>query len=80
MGETSNTSQTEQPRIYVACHAAYKDGILHGAWGVDRRRPGNIDIMGWGGGHARRIPHRRGRGTRPARALRSVQEINASRL
>ena len=24
--------QTEQPRIYVACLAAYNNGILHGAW------------------------------------------------
>ena len=23
---------TEQPRIYVACLAAYNNGILHGAW------------------------------------------------
>lgn len=26
------TSQTEQPRIYVACLAAYNNGFLHGAW------------------------------------------------
>lgn len=26
------TNQTEQPRIYVACLAAYNNGILHGAW------------------------------------------------
>lgn len=27
-----NTTGTEQPRIYVACLAAYNNGILHGAW------------------------------------------------
>ncbi|MEQ6334717.1 antirestriction protein ArdA [Sphingobium sp. MK2] len=32
MGATITTSQTEQPRIYVACLAAYNKGILHGAW------------------------------------------------
>lgn len=26
------TNQTEHPRIYVACLAAYNNGILHGAW------------------------------------------------
>lgn len=26
------TNQTEQPRIYVACLAAYNNGYLHGAW------------------------------------------------
>ena len=26
------TSQTELPRIYVACVAAYNNGYLHGAW------------------------------------------------
>lgn len=31
MGETI-TNQTDQPRIYVACLAAYNNGILHGAW------------------------------------------------
>lgn len=31
MGATV-TDQTEQPRIYVACLAAYNYGILHGAW------------------------------------------------
>jgi antirestriction protein len=31
MGETITTN-TEQPRIYVACLAAYNNGILHGAW------------------------------------------------
>lgn len=30
MGSTINT--TEQPRIYVACLAAYNNGYLHGAW------------------------------------------------
>lgn len=25
-------NQTEQPRIYVACLAAYNNGFLHGAW------------------------------------------------
>ena len=30
MGATITT--TEQPRIYVACLAAYNNGILHGAW------------------------------------------------
>ena len=28
----NNHPQTEQPRIYVACLAAYNNGILHGAW------------------------------------------------
>lgn len=32
MGAAITTSQTEQPRIYVACLAAYNNGILHGAW------------------------------------------------
>ncbi|MEJ7928248.1 antirestriction protein ArdA [Sphingobium sp. AN641] len=32
MGVTFTTSQTEKPRIYVACLAAYNNGILHGAW------------------------------------------------
>ncbi|MEK7342781.1 MAG: antirestriction protein ArdA [Pseudomonadota bacterium] len=31
MGATI-TNQTKQPRIYVACLAAYNNGILHGAW------------------------------------------------
>lgn len=31
MGATI-TNQTEHPRIYVACLAAYNNGILHGAW------------------------------------------------
>ncbi|MFL9841730.1 antirestriction protein ArdA [Sphingomonas sp. ST-64] len=26
------TNQTDQPRIYVACLAAYNNGYLHGAW------------------------------------------------
>jgi len=26
------TTQTESPRIYVACLAAYNNGILHGVW------------------------------------------------
>jgi len=26
------TTNTEQPRIYVACLAAYNNGYLHGAW------------------------------------------------
>ncbi len=26
------TERTEQPRVYVACLAAYNSGILHGAW------------------------------------------------
>jgi antirestriction protein len=29
---TINTNPTENPRIYVACLAAYNNGILHGAW------------------------------------------------
>lgn len=29
---TINTNPTEKPRIYVACLAAYNNGILHGAW------------------------------------------------
>ena len=32
MGLTSELTTTEQPRIYVACLAAYNNGILHGAW------------------------------------------------
>lgn len=28
----NHNPQTEQPRIYVACLAAYNNGILHGAW------------------------------------------------
>lgn len=31
MGATI-TTDTEQPRIYVACLAAYNNGYLHGAW------------------------------------------------
>ncbi|MCG2841041.1 antirestriction protein ArdA [Sandaracinobacter sp. RS1-74] len=31
MGATI-TTDTEQPRIYVACLAAYNEGYLHGAW------------------------------------------------
>ncbi|WCT74293.1 antirestriction protein ArdA [Sphingomonas naphthae] len=30
MGDT--LTKTDQPRIYVACLAAYNNGILHGAW------------------------------------------------
>lgn len=32
MGATITANQTEQPKIYVACLAAYNNGILHGAW------------------------------------------------
>ncbi len=32
MGLTSAMMTTDQPRIYVACLAAYNNGILHGAW------------------------------------------------
>lgn len=32
MGATITRNHTEQPRIYVACLAAYNNGILHGAW------------------------------------------------
>ena len=28
----TNQHHTEPPRIYVACLAAYNNGILHGAW------------------------------------------------
>lgn len=28
----TNHTHTEKPRIYVACLAAYNNGILHGAW------------------------------------------------
>lgn len=28
----ANTVQTETPRIYVACLAAYNSGYLHGSW------------------------------------------------
>lgn len=37
MGATIFTNHTEQPRIYVACLAAYNNGILHGAW-IDAAR------------------------------------------
>lgn len=30
--ETSTTNEPMQPRIYVACLAAYNSGYLHGAW------------------------------------------------
>ena len=33
------TITTEQPRIYVACLAAYNEGILHGAWIDAAREP-----------------------------------------
>ncbi|MDR0779720.1 MAG: antirestriction protein ArdA, partial [Pseudomonadales bacterium] len=29
---TTTTSTDMEPRIYVACLAAYNNGILHGAW------------------------------------------------
>lgn len=32
MGVLFTTDQTDKPRIYVACLAAYNNGILHGAW------------------------------------------------
>ncbi|HWL52836.1 MAG TPA: antirestriction protein ArdA [Chthoniobacteraceae bacterium] len=32
METKSDFAPTEQPRIYVACLAAYNNGILHGAW------------------------------------------------
>lgn len=32
MGLTSESTTTERPRIYVACLAAYNNGILHGEW------------------------------------------------
>lgn len=32
MGATITTEATDQPRIYVACLAAYNNGYLHGAW------------------------------------------------
>lgn len=32
MGLESATTATEHPRIYVACLAAYNNGILHDAW------------------------------------------------
>ena len=32
MGIKPDFTATEQPRIYVACLAAYNSGILHGAW------------------------------------------------
>lgn len=32
MGINPEFTATEQPRIYVACLAAYNSGILHGAW------------------------------------------------
>ena len=28
----NNQTLTDQPRIYVACLAAYNNGYLHGAW------------------------------------------------
>jgi antirestriction protein len=33
------TSRTDQPHIYVACLAAYNNGILHGAWIEAAREP-----------------------------------------
>lgn len=32
MGHAITIGTTEQPKIYVACLAAYNNGILHGAW------------------------------------------------
>ena len=32
MGVKLTKTETEQPRIYVVCLAAYNNGILHGAW------------------------------------------------
>lgn len=32
MGTNPANTANEQPRIYVACLAAYNNGILHGAW------------------------------------------------
>ena len=32
MGDIFTTTDIAQPRIYVACLAAYNNGILHGAW------------------------------------------------
>lgn len=32
MGEATTIQTTDAPRIYVACLAAYNNGILHGAW------------------------------------------------
>lgn len=32
MGVIFTTDRTEQPRVYVACLAAYNSGFLHGAW------------------------------------------------
>lgn len=36
------TIQTEQPRIYVACLAAFNNGILHGAWIDAAQEPWSI--------------------------------------
>ena len=32
MGTTLTKGRTPQPRLYVACLAAYSQGTLHGAW------------------------------------------------
>jgi antirestriction protein len=32
MGEAITITKTENPRIYVACLAAYNNGYLHGSW------------------------------------------------
>src|SRR3546814_2841719 len=32
MGEAIANTKTENPRIYVACLAAYNNGYLHGSW------------------------------------------------
>ena len=37
MGEAFAINRTDRPRIYVACLAAYNNGILHGAW-IDAAR------------------------------------------
>lgn len=39
MGARTAHAKTEQPRIYVACLAAYTNGTLHGAWVEAARDP-----------------------------------------
>lgn len=45
MGAHFTTLTVEQPRIYVACLAAYNSGYLHGAWIDAAQEPWSI----WGG-------------------------------
>ena len=42
MGETITTNT--EPRIYVACLAAYNNGILHGAW-IDAAQVVSVNVV-----------------------------------